>query len=342
MSMWGAIIGGGLSLLGSMQDKKAQDAATNAKMAGFNQYKPYVDANLSGASGALDGVLSTGAYQGDTYAGPNAFQTGTANSMGNLSSGMIGNGNNMLASNANFGNNSQGLYNQFQGMSEAAQNDRLSTANTYAANNSDALVNSAMRDDMRNLNENTLTGIDLNASNTGNMNSSRAGVAGAVAQRGFDDRRADVAMGIQDRLVDRSLAQQAQQFSDQGRALQSAGTANDGISSAYNMGLNTVGEGANFGMNAGNSLQGYSQAELDDLRRRFESNRDFEMEQRSNYQNGILGRAPNSSQSVRPSMANPFAAAMSGAMTGFGFQQKYMPTGGNSPSMSTAPRGRPF
>jgi len=171
---------------------------------------------------------------------------------------------------------------------------------------------------MRNLNENTLTGIDLNASNTGNMNSSRAGVAGAVAQRGFDDRRADVAMGIQDRLVDRSLAQQAQQFSDQGRALQSAGTANDGISSAYNMGLNTVGEGANFGMNAGNSLQGYSQAELDDLRRRFESNRDFEMEQRSNYQNGILGRAPNSSQSVSPSMANPFAAAMSGAISSLG------------------------
>lgn len=339
--MAAATIGGAaIGAVGAGQTARSQDRATQAAQAGFNQYKPYVDANLAGASGALDGVLNTGAYQGDTYAGPNAFQTDTANSMGNLSGGMIGNGSSMLANNSNFGNNSQGLYNQFQGMSDAAQNDRLNTANAYAANNSDALVNSAMRDDMRNLQENTLTGIDLAASGSNNMNSSRAGVAEAIAQRGFDDRRADVTMGIQDRLVDRSLAQQAQQFRDQGNALSSAVTANDSISSAYNMGLNTVGEGANFGMNAGNTLQGYSQAQLDELRRRFEGNRDFEMNQRSNYQTGILGGAPDSKM-TKATTANPLAGAMSGGMAGFGFAKQYMPKK-EEPSMNTAPRARSF
>tara|TARA_R100001377_G_scaffold27599_1_gene14808 strand:- start:641 stop:1672 length:1032 start_codon:yes stop_codon:yes gene_type:complete len=343
--MAAATIGGAaIGAVGAGQTARAQERAAREAQAGFRQYEPYVDANLLGASGALDNVLNTGAYQGGSYAGPNAFQTGTANIMGNLSGGMIGNGSNMLASNANFGNNSQGLYNQFQGMSTDAQNDRLSTANSYAANNSDALVNSAMRDDMRNLNENTLTGINLDASNTGNTNSSRAGVATAVANRAYDDRRADVAVGIQDRLVDRSLAQQAQQFSDQGNALSSAGTANDGISSAYNMGLNTVGEGANFGMNAGNTLQGYSQNELEDARRRFEGNRDFEMDQRTLYQSGILGQAPDSKK-ANAVTASPLGGAMSGGMAGFGFAKKYMPqkeTSPYAPKTSSRPFSRTF
>ena len=84
--MWGqiagAVIGAGASYLGAKKQSKAQDAATAATMAGFNQYKPYVDQNLKGAQGAMDGVLQTGAYQGQTYAGANDFQTGTANTMG--------------------------------------------------------------------------------------------------------------------------------------------------------------------------------------------------------------------------------------------------------------------
>ena len=42
--MWGALIGGALGLMGSSKQAKAQDNATAAQMAGFNQYKPYVDA----------------------------------------------------------------------------------------------------------------------------------------------------------------------------------------------------------------------------------------------------------------------------------------------------------
>lgn len=314
---------------GANQTRKSQDKATKASQLGFRQYEPYVDANLEGASGALDGVLDAGAYGGQTLAGPNGFQTGTANTMGAYGTNMMNSGNQMMGANGNFGNNSQGLYGQFQDMSQAAQADRLGVATGYAANNSNDLVNAAMRDDRRNLQENTLTSIDLNASGSGNMNSSRAGVAEAVANRAYDDRRADVSMAVQDRLVDRSLNQQSQQFSDQGSALNAAGNANNGISNAYTQGLNTLGEGANFGMNAGNSLQGYDQAALNDTRSQFERQRDFEMDQRQRYQSGILGQAPNS-PAVNPTTASPAAGALAGGMAGFGFMKEYggmRPTG---------------
>ena len=82
--MWGALIGAGASLLGSKMQSKSQDRANAANMASFNQYKPYVDANLSASQGALNSVLKTGAYGGQTLAAPNQFQTGTANTMGNF------------------------------------------------------------------------------------------------------------------------------------------------------------------------------------------------------------------------------------------------------------------
>jgi len=161
---------------------------------------------------------------------------------------------------------------------------------------------------------------------SGNMNSSRAGIAEAVANRAYDDRRADVSTNIQNSLIDRSLTQQARQFADQGSALQGAGQANQSIQSAYGVGMDTLGQGANFGMNAGNSLQGYNQANLNDQRQRFEDQRDFELNQRKDYQSGILGKAPQTSNVTQANMNNPYAAALGGGMAGFGFQREYYPT----------------
>jgi len=320
----GALIGGAVGLYGANKQSKAADAANAANMASFKQYKPYVDANLQGSENALDGVLNTGVYQGQTHAGANNFQTGTANTMGNYGMNMMNSGNAMMGNTAGFGNNANQMYGQFQGMANAAQQDRLGNAMNYASANSGGLVDAAMRDDRRNLQENTLTGIDMAASGSGNMNSSRAGIAEAVAKRGYDDRRADVATNIQDSLIDRSLNQQATQFQDQGQALQGAGQANDGIQSAYNTGMNSMGQGANFGMNAGNSLQGYNQAQLDDQRQRFEQQRDFELEQRKGYQSGMLGKAPQTSNVTQANLNSPYTAAVGGAMTGFGFASDYM------------------
>ena len=337
-----SVIGGVMGKKGADAQAEAQDKATAAQMAGFNQYKPYVDANLSGASGALDGVLATGAYTGPTYAGPNAFQTGTATNMGNIGGNLQTSGYGMMNSNAGFGANANSLYNQFQGLSQDAQRDRMASANQYAINNMDPLVTAAMRDDRRMLEESTLPGVDLAASGTGNMNSSRAGVAEAVANRAFNDRRADVSSQIMDSLRTQSLNQQNQQFVDQSNALTNAGNANTAISNAYNTGMNTLGEGANFGMNAGNTLQGYDQAALNDTRSAFERQRDFELQQRRDYQAGVLGKAP-SSPSVTPNFYNGAQGAMSGAMQGFGFANQYFPQQESvAPETSLRPRMRSF
>jgi len=337
--MWGAIIGAGASLLGSKMQSDAQDKANAANMAGFNQYKPYVDANLKGSQDALGGVLNTGAYQGQTYAAPNQFQTGTANTMGNFGTNMMNSGNAMMGNTAGFGNNANSLYGQYQGMADAAQQDRLGNAMNYASANSGSLVDAAMRDDRRNLQENTLTGIDLAASGSNNMNSSRAGIAEAVANRAYDDRRADVATNIQNSLIDRSLNQQAQQFRDQGSALQGAGQANTNLMSAYGMGMDTLGTGANFGMNAGNSLQGFNQAQLNDQKQRFEDQRDFELEKRMQYQSGMLGKAPDTNNTYQANMYDPMAAAIGGGMQGFGYASKYMPQGGQQQGTGSFYRG---
>jgi len=344
------IIGAGVGILGQQSSSRAADRATEASQEGFNQYKPYVDANLAGSKGALEGQLETGAYDGIHHARQNDIQTNTVNTMADRGGRLMDSGYNMMDANGNFGSNyqdmydqSQGLYgnnsalaNQFQGLSESAKADRLGVANEYAANNSGALVDAAMRGETRNLHENTLTGIDMNSSGTGNTNSSRSAVAGAVANRAYDDRRADVTMATQDRLVDRSLDSQARQFSDQSGALTNAGNAynsmgnnlrgsgmmNEGIQGSYDEGLNTLGQGANFSMNAGNTKQGFDQDVYDTRRSDFERKRDFEMRKRQEYQSGILGKAPTSPM-VMPNYNNPYTAGAGGAMQGFGFATSY-------------------
>lgn len=324
--MWGAIIGGAMGLMGANKQAKAMDNANAANMASFNMYRPYVESNLGAADSALGGVLSQGSYQGDTLAGPNQFSVNTANNMGRIGNVMQNTGSNIMGQTTGFGQNANDLYNQYIGMADSAGQDRMATAMDYANNNVDALADVALRDSRRNLASNLQQG-NLNASGTGNMNASRAGVADAIARRDFDDRAADVRTGLQNQLIDRSLQQQARQFSDRGDALNAASQANQGIMGAYGMGMNAAGEGANFGMNAGNFLQQQEQRRLDDMRNRFERDRDFEFDMRERYAGGILSRAPNTTNQVEVNKVDPMQNAIGGAMSGFGFQNKYFPDG---------------
>ena len=324
--MWGAIIGGAMGLMGANKQAKAMDNANAANMASFNMYRPYVESNLGAADSALGGVLSQGSYQGDTLAGPNQFSVNTANNMGRIGNVMQNTGSNIMGQTTGFGQNANDLYNQYIGMADSAGQDRMATAMDYANNNVHALADVALRDSRRNLASNLQQG-NLNASGSGNMNASRAGVADAIARRDFDDRAADVRAGIQDQLIDRSLQQQARQFSDRGDALNAASQANQGIMGAYGMGMNAAGEGANFGMNAGNFLQQQEQNRLDDMRNRFERDRDFEFDMRERYGQGILSQGGRTSNQTAINRVDPAQAAMGGAMGGFGFQNKYFPDG---------------
>ena len=307
----GAIIGGGLGYLGARQQSKSQDRATEANMAGFNQYKPYVDTMLKGSAGALDDQLDAGYYSGPTYAGPNDLQTNTANTMGQYGTDMMGSGAAMMDQNNNFGSNAQDLYSgamdnanaisgyagkfdniydqqlgvagnqgkiagqisntagnfntlaneqskltdRFTGLADQAQNtDYLANANAYAQANSQPLVDAALRDERRNLQENTLTGIDMSASGSGNMNSSRAGIAEAVANRSFDDRAADVRAQVTSDLRQDSMAQQNTQFGQANTALNNASTSIAGAGSQYGNNVNALTGASNAYGNQGSSL----------------------------------------------------------------------------------------
>ena len=320
----GPLIGGMFGMMGANKQASAQREANAANMAAFNQYKPYVDAGLSGGQGAFNNALGGGYYQGPTYAGPNQFQTGTANTMGTYGQNLQDSGFNMMSNNNQFGQNANNLYGRFSGLADqASTTDRMGNAIDYATANSGALTDSLMRNDRRNLEEGVLPGINMAATGSGNVNSSRAGVAEGVANRGYEDRYADMSQRVTDSLIDRSLMQQGQQFSDASNALSNAGNANNQISNAYNTGMNTMQTGGTTGMNAGGALQGFDQAQMNDDRANFEGNRDFGYNMYKDYMSGMLGKAPTSSNVNNPVPNNMMSGALGGAMQGYGFQNQY-------------------
>ena len=307
--MWGQIIGavaGGLMGANSAsKDRKAQQAQLDAQMEGYNFSKPYIERSYDRAEGALNDSLDQGAYQGQTYANQNPYFSAGNHYMGGMGA-MGGQGAfDVMQQGQGFAGNYADLYKQ-------GGADRMQQAQDYAIENSGGLVNAAMRDDKRNLQENTLTGIDQAASGSGNMNSSRAGVAEAVANRGFDDRQADVTASINQNLMNQSLGQQNQQFKDQMMA-------NQGLQQGYGQGINAMNSFGNMMTGAGNNFMNYQQGYLNDQRNRFENQRDFALDQNIKYQDGILGRAVyNSAQNPQGVTANKGAGFMGGAMQGAG------------------------
>jgi len=291
--------------MGAKQDRKAQERANKQAMEGYNFSKPYIERSYDRAEGALNDSLEQGAYTGDTYADMNPYSTAGNNYMGNV--GMMGGQGafDVMQQGQGFASNYADLY-------KAGGADRMQKAQDYAMTNSGGLVDSAMRDDRRNLQENTLTGINQGASGSGNMNSSRAGIADAVANRGFDDRRADMTANIQQNLMGQSLGQQNQQFNDQM-------FANQGLQQGYGQGITAMGQMGNFMTGAGSNFRNQQQGYYNDQRSRYEDQRDFGLDQNIKYQGGILNNAVYDSKAGTANASSPIAGAIGGATAGYGF-----------------------
>jgi len=353
----------------ALGDKIAAGAYTGPTLAGPNNFQRNT-ANMTGSFGnemMRDGNTmmadnsNFGGNYGDIYSkGGDLY--GKSNDLYDKGAGIYDKNLDLYNKNDGLYDKNSGLADQFQGMSnEARDTDRLATANQYAIDNVDPLATAALRGRKRNLMENTLTGIDMSASGSGNMNSSRAGVAESIANRDYDDRAADTRAGIMNDLVDRSLTSQSNQFNDRSAALTNVGnsygamgnniagsgasltgasnslTAQDGyltsaggnlgiqgratqgIESAYNTGLDTMGRGATFGMAGGDALQGYDQTAMNDDRANFERDRDYEMRAREDYQSQILGKAPSTIGRVDPNLTDNISAGFGGATAGYGF-----------------------
>ena len=326
--MWGqiagAVIGGVMGNKRAQEDRKAMDKANAANMAGFNQYKPYVDAALKGGQGAFNDVLNTGYYQGQTLAGTNPFAAGAANTMGGFAPGVMSSGFDMFNLGSGFGQNYRDLY-------DRAQQDSLSGAIDYANENAGALTDALMSDARRNT-QLAMQGNNMSSSGTGNVNSSRAGIADAALNSELARQTAATGETVRNNLIDRKMNADAAAFN---RSMD----ANAQLANTYNNALNTMSTGAGFGMDAGRFLQGEEQNRLNDDRARFEGNRDFGYNMYKDYMSGMLGRAPTTNNTYQPNMVNPAAATLGGAMSGFGFGQQY---GNQLPTMTIGQPGSLF
>lgn len=314
-------IGAGIQALGAIGGAIEGRRSAKEARAGMDQERadimrsylfsePYIERSYDRAEDALNKSLETGTYQGPSYARMNPYEQMGYDFMGNMGLAMGNQGFGIANTGANFAKNYADLYNQ-------GQQDRMATAQQYAINNAQPLVDAAMRDDRRNLTENTLPGINRGASASGNMNSSRAGIADAIAQRGYADREADVTANIQNSLMDRSLTQQQQQFANMMGA-------NRGLQGAYTTGLGTIGTAGNFMTGAGRGFRDYEQGALDDARRRFAADRDFALDQNIKYQQGILNRADYESPQMQTYRERPNTnmSTIGGLMSGFGMGSK--------------------
>lgn len=321
----GAIAGGLLANSAAKKQAKAQDAATRMQMQGYTDARPFIRDMYRQGTDALGAQLDAGYYKGPTYAALNALQTGAINQQSNFGQNAFGMANNLVNQGQNYGANYAQLY------SDAGRNqlgDAINYANTYSS----PLVDAALRDSTRNLEENTLTSIGLGASGTGNTNSSRAGVAEAIAGRDYMDRAADTSAGIKDRLAKDYLTNAQNMFGNRMNA-------NAGLASTFNTGFGVGNTAIANRINAGGMFQKDLQNQYTDAQTNFEGNRDFASNALGDYNAQILGRAPQTPGTVKANFVDPTAAAMSGAMAGFGFGGKMAPQfqqmfgGGASPAV---------
>lgn len=308
--MWGQIIGGiGGALLGrkGAKDDRAAIAEQNRlNREGFEMSKPYIEGIYKSGQDELDAIKAGGSYKGDTYAGPNKFATDAYTNMGNRVPGMMNANFGMMDTTGGFAGNYQDMYNK------AAGGTTLADAQKYATENSGAMVNAAMRDPRRQLEEQTLTGIDMGASGTGNTNSTRSMMAGAIANRGFNDRQADMTANINNQLMNQYTTQANQDT-------QNAMAANNNMANAYNSAFGRVGDSMAYGVGAGEGLSNYDQQRMNDLKRRYEEDLFFNQNANKDFSSGILANAQYSPPSAALNNTNVGMATLGGMKAGFGY-----------------------
>ena len=304
MPLIGGIAGSVLGARNARTASRAMEEAYNKSNAGFEMAKPYVERLYKEGSSALDDMLDAGYYSGATYAGLSPRQEQAARQLAQFGFGNLQYGDQFTNLGQGFGQNFVDLYNR-------ANQDSVANAQAYALANSDPLVNAALRDSRRVLEENTLPSINRAASMSGNTNSSRAGIADALAQRAFDDRAADVRADIQDQLMSRALTQGNTDFNN-------LNTANTNLQRLFGIGMDIT-PAALEQVQAGEGiLQDDRQRELNAEREFFEGNRDFRFDALNNFGSGILGQAPRNAAPATPNYFDPLMSGIAGGTAGFG------------------------
>jgi len=246
----------------------------------FGIIKPGLQLGTNLGMNLANEFFANPAYSGQRVAGLNPFQTGSADFLGNFanqftpmaSGGAAALGLANLGAGANFGSNAQNIFSQFSGdpTQQIINNAGQFANNPYIS----GLIDASSRDVTRNLFENQIPGIDRAATGSGALNSTRAGVESAIAQRGAADRLADMSSQIRSQFFGQGLGMAQNQYNQN---LQNMLQANQGLMQAGQFGMDALGNAQNlattgFGQSqaAGGLLQAQNQAELDAQRAMFD------------------------------------------------------------------------
>jgi hypothetical protein len=331
-----AAVGAGIGAVGSNMAAKTsadgQKAAAEAANSPWSKAQPYILDGYEKAGPLLD-AASTGAYSGDRVAGLNPYQTGGATSVGDWATNtgskipdyLLQGGQGMMSAGSAFGGNAQQL---FDSAGQDHTQQFLDTASQYANNPYvDGLVDANSRDIVRNLNENQLPALNLAAAGSGNTNSTRTGVAQAIAERGASDRLADVSSGIRSQFFSQGLDAARSQYNTQ---QSQAGTVNQQLGTAYQLGTGSLtgaqqANGNNFDQTqaAGGVFQGQDQKVLDANKAAYTEGQNTNMDLLAKYMGIINGQY--GGQAVGGTVANGGAAvqgALGGATAGLGLAGK--------------------
>jgi hypothetical protein len=326
---WPAVGAAAIGAAGSYFGNKGSSHA-NDPITAEQQYLKSALPGVNNVMGQVGNLNPQQYYDGSTVAGMNPFLSNSINDMGGWGSGM---GGRMMNQTYNAGNMALGamggglnLMNTMQNQPGGPFQFNQGVYDQTMANAMPALQGSydaATRDNNRQLNWNTLPGLDMMGTAAGAQGNTKLGQQSALAGGMTMDRNADIGASMYQNAVNQSI-----------NAGMNAGTQNldanmgmvnqygqygqlggDLMNQSYNMGIGNM----NAGMTAGQTQQGYDQSVLDDDVARWNFNQsqpyDF-LNNQLNLYNG--GRSQSGGTGGGGVGMNGFEAATQGAQLGLG------------------------
>ncbi|WP_375292308.1 hypothetical protein [Sphingomonas melonis] len=234
-----------------------QNQQTDSGPSKFQQ--PFLQGAFDAAQKEFQGKQGTPFYQGNLYAGMSDSAKASLESLKGYAAGQglsaAGSLTKLGSGMAGYGDKAGATLDQYLATaSEDPTKANMAAASEYAANPYvDGMIDANSRDVVRNLNESTLPTLNRTASATGNINSSRAGVAEGIARRGAEDRVADISASIRGDAYNRGLSLASQ---DRTQKLNAMGTAAQGYQGLAQTGIGALQAGTGAAYDAYKQIAG--------------------------------------------------------------------------------------
>lgn len=244
--------------MGGLFSGSSKTSTTSTTNSGPSQFQsPYLTDAFNAAQSNFDSQSALPYYQGETYA---SLSDSAKQSLQNLQTYASGAGLSTANQLSSLGTSLSGYADKAgstidQYLATANQDptqSNIASASQYADNPYlSAQIDAANRDVSRTLNEQTLPTIDRTAAGTGNINSSRAGVAQGIAERGAADQMADTAATMRGNAYSQGLTLAS---ADRAQQLQALGNAASAYTGLAGTGINALQAGTQAGYGAYNEI----------------------------------------------------------------------------------------